>query len=172
MNKLLSSALLLTSCALMTACGSSDGWTTIHPKKAECSFELPEPVKNLPRPDREVYEASFDEAGKTRIQVAIFGKVGSPNPNATDADILNEQQKALIGQFQQNLVAQGKPAELQLDGDLPVEGGLGQQVRIISGNEFSVTQGYITPRGFYFVKIDNADQTNPEVDRFMKSFKP
>lgn len=172
MNKILSSVLIVTSCALLTACGSSDGWTTIHAKKADCSFELPEPVKSLPRQDREVYESKFDD-GKAQIQVGIFGKLGSPNPNATEADILNEQQKEILGQIQQNLISSGRPADLQLDMDLPVEGGLGQQVRILCGaDQYIVTQGYITPRGFYFVKIDNADQNNPVVQRFMKSFKP
>ncbi len=174
MNKILSAVLIIASCTMLSACGSSDGWTTIHAKKAECSFDLPEPVTNPPRQDRELYESTFeDEKGmKSKIQVAIFGKLGSPNPNATEADILNEQQKDILGQIQQNLISSGRPADLQLDMDLPVEGGLGQQVRILSGDQFTVTQAYITPRGFYFVKIDNADQTNPVVERFMKSFKP
>lgn len=171
MKKIIASMLVIASCTVLSACGSADGWTTIHPKRAECSFELPGPVTTPERTDRELYESTFD-GGKSKIGVAVFGKVSSQNPNATDADILNEQQKSLIGLFQQNLIMNNKPAELQLDGDLPVEEGLGQQVRIISGDQYAVTQAYITPRGFYFVKIDNADQSNPVVARFMKSFKP
>ncbi|GEM_PF-1446256 len=174
MKKIISSMLVIASCTMLSACGSADGWTTINPKRAECSFELPGPVTTPERTDRELYEATFDE-GKSKIGVAVFGKVGSKNPqnpNATDADILNERSKELIGLFQQNLIMNNKPADLQLDGDLPVEDGLGQQVRIISGDQYAITQAYITPRGFYFVKIDNADQSNPVVARFMKSFKP
>ncbi len=176
MKKILSSLAVIASCSFLSACGASDdapeGWQTIHPKNIECTIQLPEPVANPARQDRQLYESTFNN-GKSKIQVAVFGKLTSQTPNATDADIMSEQQKALIQQIQQNLVSSGVPAELQLDGDLPVEEGLGQQVRILCGPAgFVVTQAYITPHGFYFVKIDNADEKDPTVAQFMKSFKP
>jgi hypothetical protein len=161
---------VIASCFSLTACGGSDdGWKTINPPGTQCTFELPEPVNNPPREGYKMYETEFEKNKK--IQVGIFPRPAA-DPAKGDAELLNEFEQSSIAQIQDNLTKSGFDPQLQFDGDLAVEGGLGQQIKILAGDQFVTTLFYLTPRGLYFVKIDNADQTDPTIDRFMKSFEP
>lgn len=177
-NQLRKTALLfaILGSLTLTACGggSNDGWKTINPPGTQCTFELPEPVNNPPREGYKLYETTFGEKSENKkIQVGIFPRPSAEGqPNASDADLLNQFEQTSIAQIQDNLQKAGYNPQLQFDGDLAVDGGLGQQIKLLAGEQFVTTLFYLTPRGLYFVKIDNADQTDPVIDRFMKSFEP
>ncbi len=174
MKSSISLLVVILSCFLMSACGSEDGWKTINPPGTQCTFELPEPVGNPTREGYQLYESTFgDEKAKAKIQVGVFPRAAlGEQAGANEAELLNSFEKAWIPQIQENLVKAGYDPQLQFDGDLVVKDGLGQQIKILAGEQFVLTLFYLTPRGVYFVKVDNADQTNPVVDRFMKSFEP
>lgn len=158
-------------CLFVHGCGGSDGWRTIHPQGVDCTFEMPEPVNNPQRPGYQMYETQLE--GGVKIQVAIFPKAfAEPEPGATDADILNKFEKTMLKQVQDNLVASGFDPQMELDGDLAVQDGLGQQVRFIIGQQFVLNLFYITPRGLYYIKVDNGDQNNPTIKRIIESFRP
>lgn len=174
--KKLVALIALLSCVSLSACGgdevSDDGFRTVHPKGVDCSFELPEPVSNPKRPGYQLWEARARDTGMP-IQVGVFPRAfADAEPGASDADILNKFEKVMLKSVQDNLTAGGRPADLLFDGDLPIEDGLGQQVRIISGDEFVFNHFYITPRALYYIKIDNMDETHPIVKRLIGSFEP
>jgi len=169
MIKRISAAAVVMFCSVgLTACSD---WRTLEPT-GDSSFELPEPVSTPAREGFKLYESKF-EHGKATIQVGFYPRANlEVDPGMSDSDILNKYEKIWIGQIQDNLTKGGMESELEYVSDLPVEGGLGQHLKIIVGNQLITTLFYLTPRGLYFVKIDNADISNPIVKRFMDSMNP
>lgn len=170
------SLLLVVACSFaLSGCGgdSEDGWKTINPPGTQCTFELPEPVNNPPRDGYQVYESAFgDPKSNQKIQVGVWKRQGASGSPDAEAETLNQFEKQAIAQIQDNLQKSGFDPQLEFDGDLAVKDGLGQQIKILAGDQFVTTLFYLTPRGQYMVKIDNADQTDPTIKRFMDSFEP
>jgi len=175
------SLLLIVACSFaLSGCGggSEDGWKTINPPGTQCTFELPEPVENPSREGYKLYQTTFggqpgsDPAKAKTIQVGIFPRTGPVGSPEAEAEILNQFEKESIPQFQNKLVEQGFSPTLEFLGDLAVKDGLGQEIKILANGPFVTMLYYITPRGMYMIKIDNADDTDPVIKRFMDSFEP
>ncbi|MBZ0186189.1 MAG: hypothetical protein K8F91_08010 [Candidatus Obscuribacterales bacterium] len=158
----------------LSACGDSS-WETIKPQGTKTSFELPKPVGHPPRDGYEMYEAKTGN-GDNKIQIGIFQRKNNLTdviPEGTpDADALQLFEKHSLEQLETNLLKDGLSHRLVFDKDLGVENGLGQQYKLIVSDKFTLNQFYLTPEQLLWVKIDNSDESDPVVARFLESLVP
>ncbi|MBK9145317.1 MAG: hypothetical protein IPM23_22830 [Candidatus Melainabacteria bacterium] len=172
----LTAAIFLVS--IMTgACGDSDGWTTIKPQGTSTTFELPEPVEHPEREGYSMYQSTTGMDSKNnKIQIGIWQRKDNLKeiipPGTADADALELFETHCLDGLRANLAGQNLPFHLEFVKDLGVEKGLGQQYRMNSGDEFSINQFYLNPDVLIWVKIDNSDESNPRVKRFLDSIEP
>jgi len=172
----LAAAILLVS-TMTCACGGSDGWTTIKPEGTKTTFELPEPVTHPEREGYLMYQSTTGmETANNKMQIGVWQRKDNLKeiipPGTADADALELFETHCLDQVRANLAEQNLPFHLEFVKDLGVDNGLGQQYRLNVGDEFSINQFYINPDVLIWVKIDNSDESNPRVKRFLESIEP
>lgn len=109
--------------------------------------------------------------GNVEFWITVFNRNGVQLGDSDADGLAIFEEQRLEGQ-KTRLMEKGFNPQMVYEKDIAVENGLGQQIRMNLGDQFILNRFYMTPDTFYHVKIDNGDESNPDVKQFIDSFDP
>ena len=151
------------------AAATPAGWETIQPTGLKGTFALPSPTASNAQENIQTFVGG--QGTKQEIYVTVIAR-GGTQIGKDEADELAIFEKQRLTMQNNRLQGKGFKPEIKYEKDLPVENGLGQQIKTDLGKQYIFNQFYVTPEAFYHVKIDNADESNATVQQFINSFQP
>lgn len=170
---------MLLFCVVFTGCnsgptgdvGTADNtadyeWETLRANGAKRTFQLPKPYESMAQDGFMTYGVSVGDGVDIWVTTIYRGGIEAGD----EAETLATFEERRLGRLEAELEEGGFTPEITYEKDLPVENGLGQQIRVTFGDQFVLTRFYITSSNFYYVRIDNGDESNPTVERFLSTF--
>lgn len=169
------SVIALCSAALLSACGSADGWKKMSVDGATVSFEMPEPIKQ--QVDEQNSTVAYfaekpEEKLSFRVGITKRNYEADQKTGESDEQILTKTAQRLIQANTQQFQQMGMPTQFQFNGKFDVPDGLGQQYQAKVGKAIVLDRFYINKTGIYYVEVTTQNPDHPDVKRFLNSFTP
>lgn len=162
----------LCSALTLTSCGG-DGWKKMSIDGATVTFEMPEPIKQVEDQGMVMYLAQKPEQ-KLSFRVGILKRnfEEDQKQNVSDEKVVTTFAQRVLQANQQQFAQMKMPCKFEFNGNFPVENGFGQQYQAKVGKAFVLDRFYINKMGIYYVECTTQDSNNPDIARFLASFKP
>lgn len=146
-----------------------DGWKIIQPVGLKGKFALPEPTASNAQEGVQTFVGG--QGTKPEIYVSVYSR-GGAQIGKDEGDALAVFEKSRLEQQTTRLMEKGFKPEIKYEKEVGFDKILGQQIKTDLGKQFIFNQFYVSPDAFYHIKIDNADESNPNVQQFVKLFQP
>lgn len=162
----------LCSALVLSSCGG-DGWKKMSIDGATVSFEMPGEIKQVEDKGMVLYVAqNLEKKRSYRVGILKRNYEEDQKQNANDEKVLTNFAQQVLRANTQQFNQMNMQCKFEFNGNFPVENGLGLQYQAKVKNAFVLDRFYINKMGIYYVECTTQDTNDPDVARFLASFKP
>lgn len=172
-NFITRASLLVAFFLLGSNASLAQGWETYKVEGATVTFEMPQPIKMQqdPKTGTIMY---VSKKGKISMKVAIQKRnyqqdVAKGN---TDDKVLDNFALRFLALSKRNFEKMGFPTKFQFSNNIKTSTGIGKQFNAKVGKAFVLNRFYVNKQGLYMVEAITQNTKDPDINRFLKSFKP
>ena len=142
---------------------------------ATVRFEMPKPIKMNQDPQNGmVVYAHNNPARKTSMKVGIVKRdfQKDQSQGLSDDKVLDNFALRVLAGNKLSFKKLGFSTNYQFGGNLKLATGVGKQYNTQVGKAQVLNRFYINKQGLYYVEATTQNTSDPEINRFLKSFRP
>ncbi len=150
-------------------------WQTMSIDGATVRFEMPKPIKMNQDPQNGmVVYAHNNPARKTSMKVGIVKRdfQKDQSQGLSDDKVLDNFALRVLAGNKLSFKKMGFSTNYQFGGNLKLATGVGKQYNTQVGKAQVLNRFYINKQGLYYVEATTQNTSDPEINRFLKSFRP